>query len=234
MLPRLLVALLVGIAMLAQPVRAYPSPVEAVLPVKAKMPLSVGKRYLFTFSLFDQASGGSALWQEVKKYRVPADKTIRHQLGSVEPVINPLPVVEFAKQLWVEVTGGGKTKRFKLSAAPYGLGSAAAPPTGTQFAHASYTSSGTRYGSDNIACTWDGSLGATINRWTCLLSSDGAPVNFSTTTFVVQVTPTNASTPRMAVVNSVYLNSINQIVVRIFDIDGISLQAAFSIVVFSM
>lgn len=122
---RSIVVSMLAVAFLAQSAMALP--VQTVLPLSVKMPLPAGRKFNFGFRLFDEPAGGTALWEETKSYRVPANQVISHQLGSVDPA-NPLPAAQFTKQLWVEVSTGRIQKRVMLSAVPYAMWSAAGDP----------------------------------------------------------------------------------------------------------
>jgi len=115
--------LLLLVAFGATPLAA--EPVVNVFKVTAKVSsLTAGRRYAFTFRLFAAATGGVPLFEEVRTYTVPGNKTISHQLGSVN-LAQPLLAVDFQQRLWLEVSVPNKTPfpRIVLDPAPLAIGS---------------------------------------------------------------------------------------------------------------
>ena len=86
---RLTLAFLIAVPLGAAP--ALAEQVKPVIPISVKMPLPVGKRYKFTFRLFDQEVGGTPLWEEVKSLRVPKTRRISHRLGRFDRLGATLP-----------------------------------------------------------------------------------------------------------------------------------------------
>ena len=85
-----------------------------------------------TFSLFDVASGGAALWTETQSVTPDANGVFAVQLGSV----SDLDDLSFGDPLWLEVSVGGAAlgPRTALGAVPYALamyGVRVTPPTST-------------------------------------------------------------------------------------------------------
>lgn len=99
--------------------------------------------------------------------------------------------------------------------------------TGTPYAYGTFDTSGNRLtGSSNITCPWDSSQSPA--RYDCSL----AGATYSTSAFVVIVTPGENFVPRIGVVNTLSTISPTGFAVRIFDTSGNSVQSSFSVVVY--
>ncbi|HWR97434.1 MAG TPA: hypothetical protein VN317_03360 [Candidatus Methanoperedens sp.] len=94
------------------------------VPVTIATTLLPGRIFTFKFNLYTASSGGTKVWGPGSaKLTVAADKTIAYTLGAM-PAFGP--AVDFTQQMWLQVTGGGKTWRVPLGAAPYALQSLSA------------------------------------------------------------------------------------------------------------
>src|SRR5512139_1718875 len=83
----------------AAPVAAAPPDLQ--LPFTATVELAVPHRYTFRYSLWDAATGGSEQWSEQETIRLTSTR-LKHDIGSVDPVGNPLDPSMFGQQLWVQ------------------------------------------------------------------------------------------------------------------------------------
>lgn len=98
-----------AVAEAAVPLRQVPVAVATTLPP--------GKIYTFQFNLYTAKTGGTKVWGPASaKLAVAADRTIAYTLGA-KPLFGP--AVDFTQQMWLQVSGGGKTWRVPLGAAPY-------------------------------------------------------------------------------------------------------------------
>jgi hypothetical protein len=95
-------------------------PVTLTLPYSFKTTQHKGDTFTYTFSLLD--SDGTQVWTESKPYKVPADRNLTHNLGSIIRFdLAATGPVDFSQQLTVEVRSGAFVQRSALGVVPYAL-----------------------------------------------------------------------------------------------------------------
>ncbi len=122
-------AVLIAAALIATATAAPAAPVEKKLPMTFETSLTPGAAHAFSFGIYSgPEAAATKLWGEGPvTLRVGSDRTVTHELGR----LHSLGTLDFSRQLWVQVSGGGKSYRVKLPIAAYALWAAdgvAGPP----------------------------------------------------------------------------------------------------------
>lgn len=183
------------------------APVSQRLRLSFKVPatLVTGTAYNFTFRLYDSrdpALAPSPLWEETRRYEVPASRTITHLLSSGTPFSNEgtgLPPVDFSVQLWVEVRAGGRIVRSRAPLGPivpYALHSESAPPAVQRFTYSGQSSralASTSAVKMRDLGTFMARGGTAKVTWSSAVGGDGVACNFQIRLNGLASSPTNAA-----------------------------------------